>query len=179
MRKILRLLLRGMAGLPQKVWTILRQDVAWGRVSGWGLATAFAAVLLIESAGLLALLVFALGGLFIDRMSSRRPLWNGFFYGLWGAFFLLILMNLYVLGTPERRLMNLEELRSVGVMAGLSVFQALMGAWLSTSFRRPGRTEETRTGAGEKQEEKPASTPRASRTTQEGRAKQPRKGRKG
>lgn len=178
--KVLRLVLRGMAGLAGKVWSILRQDIAWGKVSGWGLATAFVAVLLMESASLLALLVFALGGLFIDRMSSRRPLWNGLFYGLWGALFLLIFMNLYVLGTTERRLMTLEELRSAGVMAGLCVFQALMGSWLSTSFRRLGRPREAQPG-GEKREEKPATTSRkaAPKTDREAKPEQSRKERKG
>ncbi len=178
--KVLKLVLRGVSGLAGKVWTILRQDIAWGKVSGWGLATAFAAVWLMESTGLLALLVFALGGLFIDRMSSRRPLWNGLFYGFWGALFLLILMNLYILGTPERRLMNPEELRSAGVWAGLSVFQALMGAWLSASFRRIGRPVEPRTGA-EKREEMPSPAPhKAAPGTDRGdRAEQPRKERKG
>ncbi|MGB9724623.1 MAG: hypothetical protein ACP5OO_09050 [Chloroflexia bacterium] len=150
MKKVLALLGRGVAALGN----ILRRDIAWGKVAGWGLATAFVAVLLMESASLLALLVFALGGLFIDRMSSRRPLWNGLFYGLWGALFLLILMNLYILGTPERRLMTLEELRSAGVMAGLSLFQALMGAWLSTSFRRLGRPRGEQPGTEEKRGEK-------------------------
>ncbi len=178
--KVLRLALRGTAGFAEKVWDILRQDVAWGKVSVWGLATAFAAVLLIESLSLLALLVFALGGLFIDRMSPRRPLWNGLFYGLLGAIFLLVLMNLYILGTPERRLMNLEELRSAGVMAGLCVFQALMGSWLSASFRRLGRPGEARPGE-EKREERPAPASRKATpgTAREGKAEQPRKGQKG
>jgi hypothetical protein len=171
MNKVLILLGRAWAGLGN----ILRRDIAWGKVSGWGLATAFVAVLLMESAGLLALLVFALGGLFIDRMSSRRPLWNGLFYGLWGAFFLLILLNLYILGTPERRLMTLDELRSAGVMAGLSAFQALMGAWLSTSFRRLGRLREAQPGT-----EKEPSGPRkaAPGDTGKERGEPPRKERK-
>jgi len=121
----------------KKVFSFLRQEIIWGRLAGIAVVTAALFVLSSGSAlGMVGLLGFSVGGIVVGRMASRRPFWNGLFYGLLAIAFTAALLILYTLGNEGRPPSGAGIGGALLYASVLILPQAIVGVGISAVFRR-------------------------------------------
>lgn len=136
--------------LWRKLGTILTAEIQWGRLAALAAGVAFLAVVTVGGAmSFLSMVVFSLGGIFIERMAPKRPYWNGLAYGLLSVFFYILLLELSIVGRGQpwpTMAVLLEELLSVCIVV---LPQALIGTWIGVTIRRIGQAGRESKGQGE------------------------------
>jgi hypothetical protein len=124
--------------LLQKIVSILTTEIKWSRIVL--LALGAAVVALVVSGGafnLLALTVFSIAGIFIERIAPKHPYLNAFCYGLLGVLFYSALFVFQALGEGQGALTAVDVLVGLALpVAVVVVPQALIGAWLGRSIRK-------------------------------------------
>lgn len=123
--------------LFRKVGAILSNDIKWGRIAGLAAGAAVLSLVTASSSfSFLPLVVFALAGIFVERLAPQRPFWNSIFYALLGVFFYGVLAYLRVLGSGGPPL-SLNDLLQLLLSVGIVVLpQSLIGTWIGVSIRR-------------------------------------------
>ncbi len=145
--------------LWRRLVTILTVEIQWGRLAALAAGVAFVAVVTAGGTmSFLSMVVFSLGGIFIERMAPKRPYWNGLAYGLMSVFFYILLLELSIVGRGQpwpTMATLLEELLSVSIVV---LPQALIGTWIGVTIRRIGQA-----GRGGKEQGDGAASPDGAR----------------
>lgn len=141
----------------QKIASILTTEIKWGRLALLALGAAVVALLVSGSTvNLLALTVFSIIGIFIERVAPKHPFLNSFCYGLLGVVFYVTLLFLQALGEKAGALTAADLPWLIGYVGIVAVPQALIGTWIGTSIRKF-----TRMAAASRQEEDGAADKKA------------------
>lgn len=121
----------------QKITAILTTEIKWGRIALLALGAAVVAILVSGgTVNLLALTVFSIVGIFIERVAPKHPFVNSFCYGLLGVIFFITLLLLQALGEGQGAL-TVADLPWLILYVGIVALpQSLIGTWIGTSIRK-------------------------------------------
>lgn len=141
----------------RKAFTVLADDVKWGRIALLALGASLAAVWISGGEfSLLPLTLFSIAGILIERFAPRRPFVNALFYGLLGVLFYVVLWALQILG-QSGPVVTIGDLLALSLSVGIVVLpQALIGAWIGISIRKFGQAA----AEARKKEEQPSPPPK-------------------
>lgn len=123
--------------LFQKITSLLTTEIKWGRIALLALGAALVAMLVSGGTfSLLALTVYSVVGIFVERVAPKHPFVNAFFYGLLGVLFYVTLLVFQALGNGQTAL-TAADLLWLTLSALIVVLpQALIGTWIGRSIRK-------------------------------------------
>jgi hypothetical protein len=149
----------------QKMIATLTTEIKWSRIVLLALGASAVALLVSGNTfNLLALTVFSIAGIFIERLAPKRPYLNAFCYGLLGVIFYVTLVVFQALGEGGQGALTAVEV-FVGLALPVAIVvlpQALIGAWIGRSIRKfsQAAAEARKTADQAPSKEKPGSTDR-------------------